>query len=102
MIRIRSKIDGFRRCGVPHPGEWTEHEDGRFTPEQMEILKSEPMLQVEAAAPEDMTKAQIAAQLTAMGVDVPRAANKSELQILLDQARAAAAKPGAPVEGGEG
>jgi len=47
MIRIRSKAEGFRRCGVSHPSECKEYEDGRFTPEQLKILKDEPMLQVE-------------------------------------------------------
>ncbi|MEM5789420.1 MAG: HI1506-related protein [Syntrophobacteraceae bacterium] len=49
MLRIRSTIAGFRRCGISHPAEWVEHPDGVFTAEQIEQLKAEPMLQVEGA-----------------------------------------------------
>jgi hypothetical protein len=47
MIRIKSSQDGFRRCGIAHSAEVTEHEDNAFTEEQMEILKAEPVLLVE-------------------------------------------------------
>lgn len=47
MLRIRSKKDQFRRCGVAHSSEWTEYPDGRFTAEEVETLRAEPMLQVE-------------------------------------------------------
>lgn len=47
MIRIRSIKDGFRRCGVAHPAEPTEYPDDQFTDEELEVLKSEPMLFVE-------------------------------------------------------
>lgn len=56
MIRIRSKKAGFRRCGIAHPVEWVEHPDDAFTPDQIERLTAEPMLQVEVTpelAPED-------------------------------------------------
>jgi len=46
MLIITSKKAGFRRCGVAHPAEPTEHKDGTFTPEQIEILHNEPMLVV--------------------------------------------------------
>lgn len=46
-MRIRSKKAGFRRCGIAHSSEWTEHPDGRFSDEEIERLVSEPMLQVE-------------------------------------------------------
>ena len=46
MLIITSKQPGFRRCGVAHPAEPTEHPDGTFTPEQIEILHQEPMLVV--------------------------------------------------------
>lgn len=86
MLRIRSKTDGFRRCGVPHPSEWKEHPDGAFTPEQVDILKAEPMLQVEEVkeAPE-LTVPQIKAKLAEMGVEIPQGVkNKPDLQALLD------------------
>lgn len=47
MIRIKSKKDGFRRCGVAHPEQWTEYPDDRFNAKEMNILKNEPMLFVE-------------------------------------------------------
>jgi hypothetical protein len=50
-IEIRSKKAGFRRCGVAHPAEWIVHEDGVFTPEQIETLKAEPTLQVREIEP---------------------------------------------------
>ena len=46
MLIITSKQPGFRRCGVAHPAEPTEHPDDAFTPEQIEILRNEPMLVV--------------------------------------------------------
>jgi len=50
MIRIRAKKAGFRRCGLAHAREWTEYPDGRFTTSQLEVLRAEPMLQVEVVA----------------------------------------------------
>lgn len=47
MIRITSKREGFRRCGVAHPKTPTEYPGGTFTREEIEILKADPMLQVE-------------------------------------------------------
>lgn len=47
MIRITSKQDGFRRCGVAHPKAATEYPDTAFTPDQLEQLQAEPMLTVE-------------------------------------------------------
>ncbi|MEM5790027.1 MAG: HI1506-related protein, partial [Syntrophobacteraceae bacterium] len=38
---------GFRRCGVAHRKEWSEYPGDHFTAEEIEILCSEPMLQVE-------------------------------------------------------
>lgn len=49
IIRIRSKKDGFRRCGMAHSKEWQEHPKDAFTPEQLAALKADPMLQVEVA-----------------------------------------------------
>jgi hypothetical protein len=47
MILISAKpSNGFWRCGVFHPSEQTEHADEAFTPEQLEVLKAEPMLSV--------------------------------------------------------
>lgn len=46
-VRIRSKIDGFRRAGISHPKDATEYPAGAFTAKQIEILKGEPNLVVE-------------------------------------------------------
>jgi hypothetical protein len=47
MITISAKQkQGFWRCGVFHPFEATEHEDGVFTAGQLAILEDEPMLSV--------------------------------------------------------
>jgi hypothetical protein len=47
MIRITSRIDGFRRCGVAHPKAATEYADDRFSKKELEALQAEPMLTVE-------------------------------------------------------
>ncbi|MFZ5774030.1 MAG: HI1506-related protein [Thermodesulfobacteriota bacterium] len=47
MLRITSRKDGFRRCGVAHPATPTEYPADRFTEEEVESLKAEPMLVVE-------------------------------------------------------
>jgi len=46
-LRITSKSNGFRRCGVVHPDSPVIHAEDSFTPEQVDILKAEPMLIVE-------------------------------------------------------
>ena len=43
-IVITSKRDGFRRCGVTHPGKPTYYPDDFFTHEQLEALDKEPQL----------------------------------------------------------
>jgi len=47
MIRIISKKDGFRRCGVAHPETATDYSDDKFTKKELERLKNEPMLIVQ-------------------------------------------------------
>lgn len=47
MIKITSKQDGFRRCGVAHPSGPTEYPAGTFTQAQLAALQAEPMLVVE-------------------------------------------------------
>jgi len=47
MIRIRSKKEGFRRCGIAHSGAPKDYPDDKFTKEQLKVLKAEPMLFVE-------------------------------------------------------
>ncbi|MFW5490427.1 MAG: HI1506-related protein [Desulfovibrio sp.] len=45
-IRITSKRDGFRRCGVAHTEKPTDYPDDRFTAGELAVLKAEPMLVV--------------------------------------------------------
>jgi len=47
MIRIKSKKNGFRRCGIAHPAVPVEYPDDRFSKEELKVLKAEPMLVVE-------------------------------------------------------
>jgi hypothetical protein len=47
MIRITSKKDGFRRCGIAHPATPTEYPDGHFKKAVLAELQAEPMLTVE-------------------------------------------------------
>jgi hypothetical protein len=47
MIRIRSKKDGFRRCGIAHSEKPVDYPDDRFSKKQIAELKAEPMLFVE-------------------------------------------------------
>jgi hypothetical protein len=46
MITITSKQDMFRRCGIAHPARPTEYPDDAFSPDQLEILRAEPMLTI--------------------------------------------------------
>jgi len=45
-IAIKSKREGFRRCGIPHSIEERIYPDERFTPEELTRLQNEPMLTV--------------------------------------------------------
>lgn len=60
MIRITSKREGFRRCGIAHPKTAVDYPDDRFSEEELAKLKAEPMLLVEKikdpVAPEEAQK----------------------------------------------
>ena len=45
-IIIKSKREGFRRCGIAHHVAEVTHPDGRFTPDEITRLQAEPMLTV--------------------------------------------------------
>ena len=47
MIRIKSKKDGFRRCGIAHSKEAVQYPDDRFSAGELAVLRAEPMLTVE-------------------------------------------------------
>lgn len=46
MIRIVSKRNGFRRCGIAHPDTPVDYADDHFSPGVLALLKAEPMLVV--------------------------------------------------------
>lgn len=92
MIRIKSKRDGFRRCGVAHSAAAKDHPAGRFTKAELAILQAEPMLEVEeipdadggviAETPGDlekMTVAQLKELLGRLEIEIPDGAKKIDL-----------------------
>jgi len=56
MIRITSKKDGFRRCGIAHSKSPVEYDNKRFSKKEMTLLQDEPMLVVEVIADDDQDK----------------------------------------------
>jgi len=46
MIQIKSKYDGFRRCGVAHTKAGQEFPDDFFTAEQIKQMENDPMITV--------------------------------------------------------
>ena len=101
MIRITSKKAGFRRCGIPHPKGPVDYPDDRFSKEELATQKAESMLIIELVEspvermipdepepepePEskntidDVTIAQIKAELDIRGVEYDDKAKKAEL-----------------------
>lgn len=53
IIRITSKREGFRRCGIPHTEKPTDYTEGTFTAEELLKLREEPMLKVEIIEKKD-------------------------------------------------
>lgn len=47
MIRIISKKEGFRRCGIAHPSTPTDYSNDKFSGKELKRLKAEPMLIVQ-------------------------------------------------------
>lgn len=47
VLRITAKRDGFRRAGIAHPAQPTDHPLDSLSDDQVEALKAEPMLVVE-------------------------------------------------------
>lgn len=47
IVRIKSKRDGYRRCGISHPRLATDHPAERFTESMLEKLLADPVLTVE-------------------------------------------------------
>lgn len=46
IVRIKSARDGYRRCGVVHPRQATDHQADRFTEAELERLQADPVLTV--------------------------------------------------------
>ena len=46
MIKIKSKNEGFRRCGVAHTTAGKEFADDFFTKDQLKQLEADPMISV--------------------------------------------------------
>ena len=98
MIRIKSKKEGFRRCGIAHPKTPTEYPDGRFSKEVLAVLKAEPMLVVEiirdAPGGDDivaMNVAQLIEEIAAFQPGAPlKGLKKAELVEILKAHREAA------------
>lgn len=78
MIRITSKKNGFRRCGVEHPSSPTLYSDDHFTKEQLKQLEDEPMLIVDVL--EDQQEQEELSQLRerAKELGIPRASQLGE------------------------
>ena len=57
MIRITSKKDGFRRCGVVHSATPMIYPDDHFKKKDLKILQEEPMLFVEQISVQEAKKA---------------------------------------------
>ncbi|MEX2450915.1 MAG: HI1506-related protein [Rhodospirillales bacterium] len=70
-LRITSKKNGFRRAGIAHPTKPAIHPIKRFTPDQIEQLKNEPMLDVSEV---DVDPKSVPAREAAGGGDNPASA----------------------------
>lgn len=53
MIKIIALQEGFRRCGIIHSRRGVTYDDDHWSPEQLAILKAEPMLTVQEIANEE-------------------------------------------------
>lgn len=69
MIRISSKKDGFRRCGIAHSKQPTDYPDDAFSAEELKALKTEPMLEVEVLEQEPKRLSQNEAIKAARGAE---------------------------------
>lgn len=107
MIRISSKREGFRRCGVAHPKEPVEYPDDKFSKEEIAVLEAEPTLTVEytedpviaeTPAPEDMTVAALKGLLNKLKVSYDSSAKKA---VLIDLVKANTGEPPRQANGGQ-
>ncbi|PPD36754.1 MAG: hypothetical protein CTY18_02930 [Methylomonas sp.] len=78
MIKIKSKREGFRRCGLAHSAQWQFYDNDFFTDEQLERLFAEPMLNVEIVedSPAQATSDEV--KLEPYAVAEPQVLNEAE------------------------
>lgn len=86
-IKITARNDGFRRCGITHHRKPVVHPDDRFTDEELDILRAEPMLTVEyieeEAEPVELDPEKLTAeQLRELLPDAPSGLLKADLVTL--------------------
>jgi len=55
-IRITSKKEGFRRCGIAHSEKPVIYADGQFSKKELAALEAEPMLIVEKISVQEAQK----------------------------------------------
>lgn len=99
MICITSRRHNFRRCGMPHPKGAVDYPDDKFSEEELETLRAEPMLTVEdleeekkgpkVADPEKMTVAELRTELALFQEFVPARLIRSEYVEMLSAHREA-------------
>lgn len=88
MILIKSKTDGFRRCGEVHTVSGRKFPQGHFTDDELAYMENDPELYVSYVpdlpaqskeALENMTCDKLKSQCDAMGIDYPARAAKAVL-----------------------
>lgn len=77
-IIITAKRDGFRRCGIAHPGTPTTYQDDAFTAEQLQALQAEPMLVVHVTADDTSGKSGTNTEIKAEAKAEAKAEPKAE------------------------
>lgn len=80
ILRITSRRAGFRRAGIAHPAEPTDHPVERFTVAQLEALQAEPMLTVQWIELPDTEAEKAAAEKAAAEAAAEAAASKAGKQ----------------------
>ena len=68
MIKIKSKREGFRRCGVAHTKEPVEHADDKFSVEEITALEADPMLTVTHVADKVIAETPVLTEMTVAGL----------------------------------
>ena len=80
VIVIKSKKDGFRRCGVAHPKDKTTYPDGSFTEDEELALIAEPMLDVSFQNPEQPEQKEVETFDSIKDFSVPEIKSALELR----------------------